>query len=328
MPDRFLNLTSGIAMIVTDLHGDREAFDRILTHFSTLYWRGEAHRLIFLGDVVHGYGSPQDDSSLEMILDLIKLQQQYGKETVVMLLGNHEMPHIYGVPLSKGDLEFTPRFEHTLGRHRAQVLEFFISLPLYVRTQAGVLLCHAGPASESLRYVDALRHFDHYALLEEADYVLSQSDNLDLLFHQYRSIFGAPYDELAQHYLAINGPDDPRYTHLLRGFMIGEQDRQFGVLWDALFTQNEAGRTRTSYQRLCTEFLEAFSEDAPTPQRVVVSGHIAARDGAELVNTYHLRLASAAHAIPRESGLYLLLDCERPVRTAQTLLDHVYPVFD
>lgn len=35
MPDRFLDLTSGAAMIVTDLHGDREAFHRYISRFRT-----------------------------------------------------------------------------------------------------------------------------------------------------------------------------------------------------------------------------------------------------------------------------------------------------
>jgi hypothetical protein len=49
MPDRFLNLTEGTAMLVTDLHGDRDAFHRYVHRFYTLYKSGEAQCLIFLG---------------------------------------------------------------------------------------------------------------------------------------------------------------------------------------------------------------------------------------------------------------------------------------
>ena len=94
---------------------------------------------------------------------------------VVVVLGNHEMPHIYGVTLSKGPIDFTPRFEHALGRHREQVLAFFESLPLFVRSAAGVLFSHAGPSREAIPHVKALFEFDHRAILDEAELVLSQS---------------------------------------------------------------------------------------------------------------------------------------------------------
>ena len=140
MPERFLNLTEGTVMLVTDLHGDRDAFHRYVHRFHKLYQSGEAQRLIFLGDVIHGYGSEQTDGSLSMILNVIKLQQELGPDTVMMLLGNHEMPHIYGISLAKGEIEFTPRFEHVLGDHRRAVLAFLRSLPFYIRTAAGVML--------------------------------------------------------------------------------------------------------------------------------------------------------------------------------------------
>jgi hypothetical protein len=140
MPDRFLNLTDGVAMIVTDLHGDRDAFIRYISRFRVLYASGEVQRLVLMGDLIHGYGSAQTDGSLSMVLSLIRLQDEFGPDTVIMLLGNHEMPHIYGVSLMKGDLEFTPRFEHSLGDHRESVLAFFESLPFFARTAAGVML--------------------------------------------------------------------------------------------------------------------------------------------------------------------------------------------
>lgn len=325
---RFLDLTSGTAMIVSDLHGDRDAFDRILGRFDTLRTHGDAQRLILLGDIIHGYGPPDRDHSLGMILDVIRLRDEWGPDTLVMLLGNHEMPHIYGITLAKGDYEFTPRFEHSLGEHRERVIEFLEGLPFYIRTAAGVMLSHAGPAMESIQQVDELRTFDHNVLLDEADLILGQADDPDDLYSQFRTIYGVPYDEMAYRYLAIEGPQSPRYPHLLRGFMIARQSQRFQALWNALFTQNEYGLTEQSYLKLCLTFLEAFSAGAPAPQHVMVSGHIATpRGGHHILNTTHLRLASAAHARPRDAGEYLLLDCAKPVQTAQDLLDHLHPVF-
>jgi hypothetical protein len=168
MPDRFLNLTEGVAMLVTDLHGDRDAFNRYIARFRALHAAGKVERLILLGDLIHSYGPPQTDGSLNMVLNVIHLQDEFGPDTVIMLLGNHEMPHLYGVSLMKGELEFTPRFEHSLGDHRPRVLAFLDRLPFYVRTAAGVLLAHAGPAHNAVDHVNDLRHFDHAAILDEA----------------------------------------------------------------------------------------------------------------------------------------------------------------
>jgi hypothetical protein len=329
MPERFLNLTEGTAMLVTDLHGDRDAFHRYIHRFYTLYKSGEAQRLIFLGDLIHGYGSEQTDGSLNMILNVIKLQRELGPDTVIMLLGNHEMPHIYGISLAKGEIEFTPRFERVLGDHREDVLAFFRGLPFYIRTAAGVMLTHYGPAPDVCEHVDLLRHFDHEAILQEADQVLSQTDDLTPLYQQYSAVYGAPYDEEADYYLAVRGPDDPRYTHLLRAFMISQQSTSFRVLWDMLFTVNEIGLTEWAYLQGCQRFLSAFSVDAPAEQRVLVSGHmITPMGGYMLVNRCQFRLSSAAHARPREAGRYLLLDCAKPARAANDLLGSLGSVFE
>lgn len=328
MTDRFVTLTHGTALVVTDLHGDLDAFTRCVTLFHTLRERGEAQRLIFLGDLIHGYGPLDRDGSLQMLLRVIKLQEELGADAVIMLLGNHEMPHIYGITLAKGDMEFTSRFENLLGAHRERVMCFLKSLPFAIRTAAGVLLTHAGPALEAVRHVDTLRGFDHQTLLDETDASLAQAPDLALLYRQYSGIHGAPYDELARHYLAVEGPDDPRYPHLLRGFIISQQSREFAMLWDMLFTQNEFGLTPTAYLAGCQQFLSAFSAGAPTPQTVVVSGHIVTPRGFALVNRYHLRVSSAAHARPREAGMALLLDCAAPVKSADELLPNLLSVFE
>lgn len=329
MPDRFVNLTEGTAMIVTDLHGDRDAFNRYVSRFRTLYQAGEAQRLIFLGDVIHGYGPQQTDASLPMILDVLALREEFGADRVLMLLGNHEMPHIYGVTLAKGDLEFTPRFEQMLGDHREKVLAFFDSLPFIIRTAAGAMLAHAGPEIEVIGQADMLRSFDHQAILRAAEQVIAQAGDPTPLYRQYSAVYRTPYQQDAAHYLGVKGPDDPRYSHLLRGFIISQQDPTFQVLWNALCTQNEIGLTEFAYVQVCQQFLAAFSADAPVPQRVIVSGHIITPlGGYTLVNRFHLRLSSATHARPREMGCYLLLDCAKPVRGANELLGSLGSVFE
>jgi hypothetical protein len=326
MPDRFLNLSDGVAMVVTDLHGDRAAFDRVLQHFTARRERSEVQRLIFLGDLIHHYGPAQADASLSMVLDVMRLQAELGSDTVIMLLGNHELPHIYGLTLAKGEREFTPRFEHELNDHREAVLSFFRGLPFYVRTSAGVTLGHAGPAPEAALQAASLRYFDHDALLAEADALLANVDDLDGIYRQYHVLHGVPYRELAFRYLAVRDERDPRYTHLLRGFLISQRNRTFQTLWDAFFTQNERGLTAPAYVNACRAFLDALSVDAPAEQHFAVSGHIPTRGGHDIVSPFHLRVSTAAHAQPQSAGAYLLLDCARPISAIHELLPGLRPL--
>ena len=53
MPTRILDLTSGLTMVVSDLHGDRDAFARYVGRFLQLYNRKKIQRILFLGDLIH-----------------------------------------------------------------------------------------------------------------------------------------------------------------------------------------------------------------------------------------------------------------------------------
>jgi hypothetical protein len=148
-----IDFVTGKAMIVTDLHGQGKVYNHIRDTFLEYNKTGVVDRLIICGDLIHGYGEEAEDASLAMLLDVMSLQQQLGRDTVVMLMGNHEMPHVYSIPLSKGHIVFTPRFERALAQldrdsnakySRADVMTFLKSLPFVVRTKAGVLITHAG----------------------------------------------------------------------------------------------------------------------------------------------------------------------------------------
>jgi len=326
--DRYMDIRSGMVMVVSDLHGDGDAFDRYLQTFLTLRDMGEVDRIIFLGDVLHGYGSIDQDASLRMLLRIIELQESLGKDYVIMLLGNHEMPHIYGVSLAKGELEFTPRFEHMLGDHRERVQTFLKTLPFVVRTNAGVLLCHAGPDDSSIHHISRLRHFDHDELLNDASKMLAQQADLDRVYETYAELSGKSYAELAHEYLAVSSADDPRYSHLMRALLISERDHRFAMLWDFLFTQNERGLVDAAYEQICRRYLDALSASTVAAQRVCLSGHIVVPDGGyKVVNDRHFRLASATHARPRESGVYVLFDAAKPIKQAADLKACVASVF-
>src|SRR5689334_7277366 len=156
MPDRILDLTSGVTMVVSDLHGDKDAFARHIGRFLQLRTRKKVDRLLILGDLIHQTSPESQDDSLQMVLDLIRMQHSLPPGSVVVLLGNHEMPHLYGVTLAKGNVEYTPQFEQALSRSgkRDEVLAFLNDLPFFVRTSAGVLFTHAGPDGSAMANID------------------------------------------------------------------------------------------------------------------------------------------------------------------------------
>ena len=171
------------------------------------------------------------------------------------------MPHIYGVSLAKGDIEFTPRFEHVLGDHRARVLAFFESLPFYVRTAAGVMLAHAGPAHEaspnmSRRCVTSITS----AILRDADQALGAGGRSDAALPPVQRVIWRALRRRGR--LLPGGPGAGRSAlHALaaRVYDLAAESSRSRMLWDTLFTTNEIGLTEWVYLQSCQQFLAAFS---------------------------------------------------------------------
>jgi hypothetical protein len=231
--------------------------------------------------------------------------------------------------LAKGDVEYTPRFEKALSQSgkRDEVLTFFDSLPFIVRTGAGVLFTHAGPDGNAMANFDLLRQFDHQSIIGEFDHALSMNPHPEQLRTLYSQSMGMPYEVLARYYLATSGPDDPRFDQLIRSYVIGRESPEFQILWDLLFTRCEYSTPQPLYDRLLDTFLQTFSQGAPVPQQFLVTGHISVQGGHREVTQQHLRIASAAHARPREAGEFLLLDFSKPVKSMDQLLDSLESLF-
>jgi len=324
--NRAVDLAEGRAYVVTDLHGEWSAYVRYRDHFLSLLDRGDSDILVILGDVIHGYGKTEDDNSLPMLWDVMELQKSLGTDRVVMLCGNHELPHIYGVPLSKGQQSFTPRFEHALGEYREPVIQFLKSLPFMVRTKAGVMLTHAGASTLTAteNSAEMLLSFSHEDLLAEVDKLLTRSDVLDLIFEHLQMSL-EEYDHKSWELLAVTGSNDPRYFALLRGFIATSLEPEWSALWEFFFTQCEAAGGVTHYLRVLKKFLSIYAlpEQAQT---MLVTGHIPVRNGVEIIGEQQLRLASWSHSIPQESGRYLLLDTAKPLHSMDELLQYVHPM--
>jgi hypothetical protein len=322
---RVVNLEAGTAMVVTDLHGDWDTYARYRDRFLALHARGQADYLIFTGDLIHGQGEPYQDRSLEIVLDILALRSTLG-ERLIYLLGNHELPHIYGIILQKGEQVYTPPFEAALGEHRAVVISLFESLPFYVRTKSGVAITHAGAAAEMSRPSAAARvfNFSHRRALDEAAGALPQEER-PALRGGFGKLSGEDYDTMARTYLAVSGPDDPRYDDLLVGFLASTLP-EFELLWAALFTRNEQQYGESNY----AIFLDALLRDLSVGfhrQEVLVTGHIPCRDGYTLVARRQLRLASGAQVRPLRAARYLRFDAESRVQHVDELLPRLESVF-
>ncbi|HET9222218.1 MAG TPA: metallophosphoesterase family protein, partial [Roseiflexaceae bacterium] len=142
---RLWTLGSGTVMVVTDLHGDWEAYAHCRDRFVEQHANGQADWLVLTGDLIHREPGDGPDRSLDIVLDILALRETFG-DAIIVLCGNHELPHLYGLVLRKGATTYTSPFEMALSAsgRRADVLEFFDALPFYVRTAAGVSIAHAG----------------------------------------------------------------------------------------------------------------------------------------------------------------------------------------
>jgi hypothetical protein len=260
-----------------------------------------------------------------MVLDVLALQKTLG-ERLIYLLGNHEMPHIYGISLQKGEHQYTPRFEAMMGSHREEILALFDSLPFYVRTRAGISLAHAGsaPILTTGTGFEQIAAFSHQKLREQVIASIPPDEYPSL--HRAMSKFGGvSYEEQAKHYLAVSGPADARYNDFLIGYVASVLP-EFEALWEALFTKNEYQYGDKEYAEMVTRFLEQLSADY-SEQSLLVSGHIGCEGGYTLVGEQQLRLASATHAHPRESGRYLLFDTGREIESREALMKGLATVF-
>ncbi|MEJ2148278.1 MAG: metallophosphoesterase family protein [Chloroflexota bacterium] len=322
--NRVIDLQQDIVYVVTDLHGAWEPYERHTQNFLRLFRAHQADRLIFLGDVIHGYGPTQTDYSLPILQDIMQLREDLGTSQVILLLGNHELAHIYSVPLTKGQSNFTPRFERTVIDNRESIATFLHSLPFVVRTSGGVMLAHAGAARRTANPKAAkdLMEFSHQALLDAANERIENRD-VEEVIRREMGLEPEGYLLEAQRQLNIADSNDPRYLDLLRGFLAMKIKPEWPLLWDFFFTQCEAQLTIESYRKILERFLESFS-DEDNPQRVLVTGHINTPGGYTIIAERQLRLASWAHAIPQSSGCYLLFDVARPVRRARDLVPFIH----
>ena len=324
---RLWSLDAGVAMVVTDLHGDWDTYARYRERFNELHAAGQADCLIFSGDLIHRELDGGADRSLDIVLDILALRERYG-DAVISLCGNHELPHLYGFVLGKGRTEYTPGLEAALSESgcRGDILALFQSLPFFIRTVAGVSITHAGASAPLADRAQAARLFewDHQALRAWAEERLAEGDRAELRSGYARLNGVSSYDAMARRYLSVSGPADPRYDDLLRGFLVTAHP-DFRIIRSALFTRCEQEDSEDAYAAQLAAALKQLSVGY-APQRLLVAGHMATSGGHTVVAQRHLRLASGAHARPAASRAYLLFDATRSIDSIDDLLSGLQPI--
>ncbi|OPX58647.1 MAG: Calcineurin-like phosphoesterase [Methanobacterium sp. PtaB.Bin024] len=141
----------GIALIVTDLHGNVHDFDKILELWKDL--STNKNHLILTGDFIHAMDTSENDHSLE-ILEAVKGHCQF--DNFHLLLGNHEWATITHRSVYKGGENQSTNFEGLLKnkfgaewKHKLEeYVNFFKKLPVAIKTDNGVFISHSGPPKD------------------------------------------------------------------------------------------------------------------------------------------------------------------------------------
>jgi serine/threonine-protein phosphatase PP1 catalytic subunit len=181
--EKLVNLPAkGRTIVVTDLHGNLEDFNRYLQIWEDFEAEGENH-FILTGDFIHSMNGP--DGSVEILESLMPLWED--SENFHLLLGNHEWASLTGISVYKGGFNQTLGFEFILKEKfrdgwmtkLEEYAEFFKKLSLAVKTENKVFISHAGPPH-------SIKSMDDITNITEAGY--TQNEKLEeILWNRYGS---------------------------------------------------------------------------------------------------------------------------------------------
>ena len=146
--EKFIELPDeGRLLIVTDVHGDLDDYEKYINLWDC---NDPDFHLVFVGDFIHSIYD--DDKSIEIIEDVIEKDKKYSN--FHPLLGNHEWSHITNTPVFKGYQNQTYAFEDliidkkgSLEPYLSEYVEYFKSMPFFVKTANGLFISHTGPST-------------------------------------------------------------------------------------------------------------------------------------------------------------------------------------
>ena len=138
----------GKALIITDLHGNLEDYNRYMHIWKE--FNDKDNHLILTGDFIHS--CYEIDGSLE-ILESVKNHFESEKNFHI-LLGNHEWAQILDESIYKCGLNQTQDFKDIINEKYEDITDrklesykkFFKTLAIAVKTENKVLISHAGPS--------------------------------------------------------------------------------------------------------------------------------------------------------------------------------------
>jgi hypothetical protein len=147
-------------MVVGDLHGNLPAFRQALT-VAALDKNPQRH--LVLQELVHEISKHDDDrpDRSHRLVDLVSALKCQYPDRVHVIIGNHELSELTGRIIGKDgqtlNLRFRQGIETAYGPWTNEIyrayLDQFAALPIAVRTQNRVFICHTLP---DCRYLDSL----------------------------------------------------------------------------------------------------------------------------------------------------------------------------
>ena len=292
-------------MVVSDIHGRREDFLRVMEVWLELEAAGEADTLVFLGDLVHGRGKWVDRSP-GFIDVLIEMGCNEPDGNVFALLGNHELVHIYHAQLWSSTYCYTEELEQAIAHDRDRYVSFFERMPFAIRTGGGVLLIHSGGSG----YLGGVPLGPYEPDME----TLTWWDHREVL-GRFAGKAGVRFDrEKIQQRLIPQLGENFRYYP------------EGNFLWELLMNKNERVYGK-AYPDVLRQSLAFLSEGHPMGLNTVVSGHIRVPEGMQVVNEMQLRISSAYGAAEDAAKTFLVLDAGERYENSEALAAEARPMY-
>lgn len=271
---KVIDVDSGMWMVVADLHGNLEDYQRAKETFVRNKEKGNLEGIIFAGDIIHSYS--ENEHSKEILDDMMALKEKYG--SVIPLLGNHELSSIYNYILTakteEGDTTFGSDFEHQIKGEKEKYTDFLKSFAIAVRTKGGLIINHAGPTSaidyfeEDIykNHLEQVIAIDHDAILKENKESwddLDEEEKENFKEKIVPSVLKVPYDK-ALELLAISPEDKGRYEDLILGYYFVSRNVD-GTWLNSILTHTDLSRL--------DDFFKIMSDENYKPE-ILLHGHI------------------------------------------------------
>ncbi|MFC1728047.1 metallophosphoesterase family protein [Nanoarchaeota archaeon] len=159
---KVLPAEEGVIYCASDIHGNEDAYKKVMSVFLEDLLQGKNAWLIQLGDLVHGH--PDNDGSLRVLTSAIETTKLIG-DHALYLEGNHEASQADGDAVEK-DLEIDgetktvnqteeldKELKKTQGLYQASQ-NFFSDMPRFAKVPNGYAFSHSGPIKGAKKLSD------------------------------------------------------------------------------------------------------------------------------------------------------------------------------